>query len=121
MKIFSRVQTIFKLKNVWYYEIKTSCSDQILRQTEEKLCRNYKLIHSIYGEASMSQTTTYEWYNRFENGQTSMEDDSRNGRPKGAIKEEKVDAVQHILEKSWVAVRMIADKLNISKVAFRKF
>ncbi len=26
-----------------------------------------KLIHSTYGEASMYQTTIYEWYNRFEN------------------------------------------------------
>ncbi len=35
MKIFSGMQAIFELKNVWPYEIKTLCSDQILRQTEE--------------------------------------------------------------------------------------
>ncbi len=59
-----------------------------------------KLIHRTSGEASMSQTTTYEWYNRFENGRTLIEDDPRNGQPKGATKEEKVDAVWHTLEKS---------------------
>ncbi len=59
-----------------------------------------KLIHSAYGEASMSQTTIYEWYNRFENGRTSIKDDPRNVQPKDATKEEKVDVVQHILEKS---------------------
>ncbi len=33
------VQAIFELKNVWSYE-KTSCSDRILHQTEEKLRQN---------------------------------------------------------------------------------
>ncbi len=59
-----------------------------------------KLIHSTYGEASISQTTIYEWYNWFKNGRTSNENYPRNGRPKEAIKEEKVEAVWHILEKS---------------------
>ncbi len=75
-----------------------------------------KLIHSTYGEASMSQTTVYKWYNTFENGRTSIKDNNRNGPPKEATKEGKVDAVRNTLEKSRrVTVRMIADELNISE------
>ncbi len=80
-----------------------------------------KPIHSTYGEANMSQTIINERYNRFENGRTAIEDVPRSGRLKEATKEEKVDAVRHILEKSQrVSVRMIADELNISEGSVHK-
>ena len=42
----------------------------------------------------MGQTQTYEWFKRFKNGRTSIEDDERSGRPSCANNEENVALVR---------------------------
>jgi hypothetical protein len=39
------------------------------------------MLREAYGDDSLSQTTTYEWFKHFENGRTSMDDSEQSGRP----------------------------------------
>jgi hypothetical protein len=39
------------------------------------------MLKQAFGDNSLSQTQTYNWYKRFKNGRTSTDDDDRLGRP----------------------------------------
>jgi hypothetical protein len=39
------------------------------------------MLQKVFGDETMSRTTTHEWYRRFKDGRTSIGDDPRPGRP----------------------------------------
>ncbi|PNF38892.1 hypothetical protein B7P43_G09916 [Cryptotermes secundus] len=41
----------------------------------------HQMLKQAFGENSLGQTQTYNWYKRFKNGQTLTDDDNRSGRP----------------------------------------
>ena len=70
-------------------------------------------IHSkfikFYGDASSSFSTTKKWAADFKRGRTSLEDDSREGRPKSATTPEIIEQVHDmLLDDRWMKAREIA-------------
>jgi hypothetical protein len=41
----------------------------------------YEMLQQAFGETALSQSKTSEWYSRFKNGRTSIDDDPHTGRP----------------------------------------
>jgi hypothetical protein len=39
------------------------------------------MLKQAFGDNSVGQTQTYDWYKRLKNGQTSTDDDDHSGRP----------------------------------------
>jgi histone-lysine N-methyltransferase SETMAR len=58
-------------------------------------------IHSkfikVYGDSSLSFSTLKKWAVEFKRGRTSLEDDSREGRPKSATTREIIVQCQSVL------------------------
>jgi hypothetical protein len=46
-----------------------------------------------FGETALSRSKTFDWYSRFKNGRTSIDDDPHTGRPSTARTNETVDRV----------------------------
>jgi hypothetical protein len=42
--------------------------------------KTHKMLKQVFGEDALGQTQTYDWFNRFKNGRTSV-DGERSGRP----------------------------------------
>jgi len=38
-------------------------------------------LSTVYGDEALKKTAVYDWFKRFENGQESLEDEERSGRP----------------------------------------
>jgi histone-lysine N-methyltransferase SETMAR len=56
----------------------------------------------------MSQRAVYDWYNRFKNGRSGIEDDSRSGRPKEARSDSNVELIEGLLDidRRWTCEEM---------------
>ncbi|GFN88344.1 arylsulfatase b [Plakobranchus ocellatus] len=52
--------------------------------TGNKMFRNIEEIVENYGEHTMSMTQVYQWCSWFKDGQTSLQDEPRSGRPNTA-------------------------------------
>lgn len=39
------------------------------------------MLKTAYGDAALSKSRVYEWFSRFKNGEMSIEDQPRSGRP----------------------------------------
>jgi hypothetical protein len=41
----------------------------------------YEMLQQAFRETALSRSKTFEWYSRFKNGRTSIDDDPHTGRP----------------------------------------
>ena len=72
-------------------------------------------IQQAFGEDAMGPTSIKEWYNRFKDGRTSAESDSRSGRPSTSRNDAVIDQVRAlVLEDRRITVRELADEVDIS-------
>jgi hypothetical protein len=68
-----------------------------------KLCQNlgkmatetYETLQQAFGETALSRSKIFEWYFRFKNGRTSIDDDPHTGQPSTARTNETVDVSMH--------------------------
>jgi AraC-like DNA-binding protein len=75
----------------------------------------YELLQQAFGETALSRSKTFEWYSRFKNGRTSIDDDPHTGRPSTARTNETVDRVNAVIRGNRrLTIREIADELNLS-------
>jgi hypothetical protein len=56
----------------------------------------YEMLQQAFGETALSRSKTFEWYSRFKNGRTSIDDDPYTGRPSTARTNETVDRVNAV-------------------------
>jgi histone-lysine N-methyltransferase SETMAR len=72
-------------------------------------------LANVFGDAAMGKTAVYKWIQRFKDGCTSTEDDSRSGRPCSSATADNIHAVQDlILRDRRITVREMAYLLDIS-------
>ena len=72
-------------------------------------------LQTTLGEAALAYSTVKKWAALFKAGRESVEDDERSGRPKTAVNEDKVKAVEDfIMRDRRVSVRHIAATMNLS-------
>jgi hypothetical protein len=57
----------------------------------------HQMLKQAFGDKSLGQTQTYDWYKRFKNGRTSTDDDDRSGRPSTGITPENVAKVRDLI------------------------
>jgi hypothetical protein len=75
----------------------------------------YEMLQQAFGETASSRSKTFEWYSRFKNGRTSIDDDPHKGRPSTARTNETVDRVNAVIRGNRrLTIREIADELNLS-------
>jgi [histone H3]-lysine36 N-dimethyltransferase SETMAR len=78
--------------------------------------QTYELIKKVYGNDSFSYSVTYFWFNRFKNGNESVENLPRHGRPSSSTSEENVEKIKNILQKNKsITLRMLSEEMGISK------
>jgi len=69
----------------------------------------------------MKKTAVYKWVKRFSKGRESVTDKERSGQPALSKTEENIANVRQILrENSRLAVRSIAEQVNIDRETVRK-
>ena len=72
-------------------------------------------IQWVFGDDAMAITQIKEWYNRFRDGRTSVESDTRSGRPSTSRNYELIDQVRTlVMQDRHVTVRELAEEIEIS-------
>ena len=54
-------------------------------------------LNSTFGDEAPSFATVKRWYNEFNHGRRSLNDEFREGRPKTVVVPENIDAVQNLI------------------------
>ena len=49
------------------------------------------------GDEAPSKTSVYRWYEEFNRGRSSLQDEFREGRPKSVVVPETIDAVRQLI------------------------
>ena len=91
------------------------------------------MLKTAYGDAALSKTRVYEWFSRFKNGEMSIEDPPRSGRPATSSSDENVDKINALIREdrrqtidqlcemsgiSWSLIqRILSEDLHMGRVA----
>ncbi|KAL7739826.1 hypothetical protein ACLKA6_003268 [Drosophila palustris] len=54
-------------------------------------------LKSLYGDQAPSYSTVKNWYNEFNRGRNSLNDEFREGRPKTSVAPDNIDAVRELI------------------------
>ena len=74
------------------------------------------MMQKAFGNECMSKTRIKEWYNRFKGGRTSVNSDSRSGRPSTAKTLDNIERVRLAIEQDrHMTVRELEEDLGIPK------
>ena len=74
------------------------------------------MLKIAFGEEAMCRTQTYEWWKRFKEGRTSVDDDPRSGRPSTSKTDDNVAKVREVIRSNRrLTVREVAEEVSISK------
>ena len=74
----------------------------------------WKMLQQAFRDECMSRTQCFECYSRFKTGRTSIDEDSRSGRPSTSTDDVHIDAVHLILQNRRLTIREIAEDVGIS-------
>jgi histone-lysine N-methyltransferase SETMAR len=78
-------------------------------------------LSALYGFKAPSYSTVKNWYNEFNRGRCSLQDEQREGRPKSAVVQENIDAVLELIKQDrHVTYREIEASLGISMTSINK-
>jgi transposase len=59
-----------------------------------KICFRVAIgLQQIYGDTALKKSTVYDWFSQFKNGQETLEDDQRSGRPSTCRTENMIEKV----------------------------
>lgn len=76
--------------------------------------KTHQMLKQAFGDNSLGQKQTYDWYKRFKNGRTSTDDD-RSGRPSTGITPENVTKVRDlILQDRRLTIQDLCNTLGLS-------
>ena len=54
-------------------------------------------LQQVYGDTALKKSAVYDWFSRFKNGQETLEDDQRSGRPSTSRTEEMIGKVRQLI------------------------
>jgi hypothetical protein len=75
-----------------------------------------EMLETVYGESAMKHRTVYKWVDWFKEGQESIDDDAREGRPSTSRAGENIQRVHDlVMSDRRITTRIINDKLGIGK------
>ena len=74
-----------------------------------------KQLSDVFGDIALKKRAVYNWVDKFRNGQMTVEDDPRPGRPSTSLTKQNIEAVeQAVMDDRRVTVREISDHVAIS-------
>ena len=74
------------------------------------------MLLEVYGNSCMSRTRVFEWHKQFVDGQLSVEDDAKPGRPCSVKTDVNIKKVQELVRTNrHLTIRMMVDQLGIDK------
>lgn len=84
-------------------------------KTDKTFTETWALLQQTYKEDCMSRSQCHEWFKRFKSGRTSIEEESRSGRPSTSTNDENIDAVRSVIRANRrLTVREVAEEVGIS-------
>ncbi|PNF30284.1 hypothetical protein B7P43_G15336 [Cryptotermes secundus] len=54
-------------------------------------------LQQVYGDTALKKSAVYHWFSRFKNGQETLEDDQRSGRPSTSRTEKNIGKVRQLI------------------------
>jgi len=76
----------------------------------------FQMLQQANGEVCLSRTQCHEWYQRLKLGRTSIEDDSKSGRPSTSVDDDHVEKVLALIRQNrHLTVREDGEEVGISK------
>jgi len=76
----------------------------------------FEMLKIAFREEAMGRTQTHEWWKRFKEGRTSVDDDPRSGRPSTSKTDGNVAKVREVIHTNRrLTVREVAEEVSISK------
>ena len=82
----------------------------------KSVTETFEMLKIAFGEESMCRTQTYEWWKRFKEGRTSVDDDPRSGRPSTSKTDDNVAKVREVIRSNRLTVQEVAEEVSISKI-----
>jgi len=73
---------------------------QIPFQIGKTFTETFQKLQQAYGEDCLSRRPCHEWYQRFESGRTSIEDDPKSGRTCTSMDDDRVEKVLAVIRKN---------------------
>jgi transposase len=87
----------------------------------KSVTETFEMLKIAFGEEAMCTTQTNEWWKRFKEGRTSVDDDPRSGRPSTSKTDDNVAKVREVLRSNRrLTVRAVAEEVSISKTVCRE-
>lgn len=78
-------------------------------------------LNSLYSDKAPSYSTVKNWFNEFNRGRCSIQDESRAGRPKSVVVPENINVVRELIKQDrHVTYREIEASLDISMTSINK-
>jgi hypothetical protein len=93
----------------------------------------HQMLKEAFGDHSLGQTQTYEWFKRFKKGRMSVDDDERSGQPSTGTTTENVAKVRETIREDQrctihdvcnivglsygTCQRILSDELNMRRIA----
>jgi len=76
----------------------------------------FEMLKMALREEAMCRTQTCQWWKRFKEGRTSVDDDPRSGRPSTSKTDDNVAKVREVIRSNRrLTVREVAEQVSISK------
>jgi len=71
--------------------VRTACEHQVYVQIGKICFRDAIGLAAIYGDTVLKKSAVFVWFSRFKNGQETLENDQRSGRPSTSRTEEMIE------------------------------
>ncbi|KAL4091078.1 hypothetical protein QTP88_025819 [Uroleucon formosanum] len=72
-------------------------------------------LKTVYGDEALKKTAVYDWFKRFKNGQESLKDEERSGRPSTLKNDETIEKVKNLVRSDRrLRIQDMANALGIS-------
>jgi len=82
----------------------------------KSVSETFEMLKIAFREEAMGRTQTYEWWKRFKEGGTSVDDDPRSGRPSTSKTDDNVAKVCKVIHSNRrLTVQEVAEEVSISK------
>jgi len=78
--------------------------------------KTFQMLQQAYGEDCLSCMQCHEWYQRFNSGRTSIEDDPKSGRASTSMDDDYVEKVLTVIRQNChLTLREVAKEVGICK------
>jgi len=66
----------------------------------KNFAETFQMLQQAYGEDCLSRTPCHEWFQRFESGRMSIENDPKSGRPSTSMDDDRIEKMHAVIRKN---------------------